>query len=261
MLERVYDTLKGIIYNEMPKDLKGRAIVFDRPITGWYFGDRDIKNTNLSVTFKGGSSNLKDIALGLQELSYSIAIEVDAGADNAEISERLVQETVRLILAIMRKHRRIWVVELCPICTKLILAPNHFILEHNDVFGPYVTTAVSEYNTLWNQTHPNTISPPTLPDSAKATEAFYRVYEDVRNNVNVTNLTTKSKNNILRMQADLLEPIRLLYDVVCNDIKFSDDATGKAFQKGGSVSISAKELIKQQFFGPDNVPTNALKFI
>jgi hypothetical protein len=52
-----------------------------------------------------------------------------------------------------------------------------------------------------------------------------------------------------------------LYDVLCNDNTFSDDATGRALQKGGSVAITAKELIKQQYYGPDNVTTQAVKFI
>lgn len=261
MLERVYDTIKGIIYEEMPKDINKKVIVYDRPITGWYIGERDVKNTNLSVTFKGGRSSLKDIGLGLQELTHNITIEVDAGSDNIEYSERLVQETVRLILAIMRRHRRIWVVELCPFCSKFTLSPEHFILEHNDFVGPYVETVISDYENLWYQTHPYNFPPNELPGSAKATEAFLRLYEDVRNDVEVPGLIPRLKRNIKTMQKDYIEPIRILYDVLCNDNTFSDDATGRALQKGGSVAITAKELIKQQYYGPDNVTTQAVKFI
>jgi hypothetical protein len=260
MLERIYDTFRGIIYNEMPKDYNGQAIVFDRPITAWYFGERDVKNTNLSVTFRGGTGTLKDIALGLQEFSYNIKLDINAGADNPEISERLIQETVRLITAIMRKHRRVWIVDICPICQKFTLSPEHFILEHNDVLSTYVTAVVADYNALWTETHPATISPATLPNSAKATEAFLRMFEDVRNDVTVPNLTTTARKNIKRMQSDFVEPIRILYDVSCYSETFSDDATGRALQKGGSVDITAKELVKQYAYGPDNVSTSALKF-
>lgn len=260
MLERVYDTLKAIIYNEMPKDINGKSIVFDRPVTGWYFGERDIKNTNLSFTFKGGQSNLKDIALGLQEITYTINIEVDAGADNIEISERLVQESVRILLAIMRKHRRIWVCELCPICEKLILSPEHYLTTHQDILNSYAEQVVLDYEALWYQTHPSTLAPATLPQSAKATESFLRMYDDVKNNVSVANLNTRSLNNIRRMQTDFVEPIRILYDVISGDNRFSDDATSRALQKGGGITITAKELLKIQTYGPDNVPTNALKF-
>lgn len=260
MLERVYDTLKGIIYNEMPKDINGKVIVFDRPVTGWYFGERDIKNTNLSFTFKGGQSNLKDIALGLQEISYTVNIEVDAGADNIEISERLIQESVRLLLSIMRKHRRIWVVELCPFCEKLILTPEHFLIDHTDVLNSYANQVVLDYEDLWYQTHPATIAPATLPQSAKATESFLRMYDDIKNNLTVPNIAPRALSNIKRMQSDYVEPIRILYDVISGDNRFSDDATGRALQKGGGITISAKELLKQQFYGPDNVPTGAIKF-
>jgi hypothetical protein len=261
MLERVYDTIRAILYDEMPKDYNGKIVIYDRPITGWYIGERDIKNTNLSVTFKGGQSNLKDIGLGLQELSYSIKIEVDAGADNIEYSERLVQETVRMILAVMRKHRRIWVVEICPICGKFVLTPEHFILEHNDILSTYVSGVVADYEALWYRTHPASIAPATLPNSSKGTEAFLRMYEDVRQGNIVANLPSQAEKNILRMQSDFIEPVRILYDVICSDNQFSDDATGRALQKGGGVSITAKELIKQQYYGPDNVNTSAVKFI
>lgn len=260
MLERVYDTLKAIIYHEMPKDINGKAIIFDRPVTGWFFGERDIKNSNLSFTFKGGQSNLKDIALGMQEISYTINVDVDAGTDNIEISERLIQESVRILLSIMRKHRRIWVVEICPICEKFILSPEHFLITHGDILDTYANQVVVDYENLWYQTHPLSIAPPVLPQSAKATESFLRMFDDVRNNITVSGLPNKALKNIQRMQTDFVEPIRILYDVISNDNRFSDDATGRALQKGGGITITAKELLKQQFYGPDNVPTGALKY-
>jgi hypothetical protein len=51
-----------------------------------------------------------------------------------------------------------------------------------------------------------------------------------------------------------------LYDVSCNEGTFSDDATGRALMKGGNITITAKELVKQTQFGPDNVPTNAINY-
>jgi hypothetical protein len=260
MLERIYDTLRAILYHELPQNNNGSTVIYDRPITGWYIGERDVKNTNLSVTFKGGSSNLKDIALGTQEFTHNIVIDIDAGADNIDISERLVQETTRLFISVLRRHRRIWVVEICPICEKFTISPEHFTIVHNNILSTYVTGVVNDYNSLWAEVHPASIAPATLTDSAKATEAFLRMYEDVRNNVAVASLTDAAEKNIKRMQSDYLEPIRILYDVVYNDVKSSDDATGRALQKGGSISITAKELVKQQFYGPDNVPTTAIRY-
>lgn len=267
MLDRIYDTIRGILYYEMPQDYNGKVIVYDRPITAWYIGERDVKNTNLSVTFKGGRSNIKDIALGMQEFTHNITVEIDAGADNIEISERLVQEATRLMLTVLRKHRRMWVVEVCPICEKFALSPEHFIIDHgnpanagDDILSTYATDVQADYDALWAETHPATIASPTLPNSALATESFLRMFEDVRNSVNVPNLSSKALKNIQRMQTDLVEPIRILYDVTCNEGTFSDDSTGKALMKGGNISITAKELVKQTQFGPDNVPTTAIKY-
>lgn len=260
MLERIYDTLRAILYHELPQDKDGNTIIYDRRITGWYIGERDIKNTNLSVTFKGGSSSLKDIALGYQEFTHNINIEIDAGADNIDISERLVQEATRIFISVLRRHRRIWIVEICPICEKFTISPEHFTIAHNNILSTYVAGVISDYNSLWAEVHPASITPASLTDAAKATEAFLRMYEDVRNNVAVPNLPNSAKKNILRMQADYLEPIRILYDVVYNDVKSSDDAVGRALQKSGNITITAKELVKQQYYGPDNVPTNAIRY-
>ena len=93
-----------------------------------------------------------------------------------------------------------------------------------------------------------------------ATESFLRMFEDVRNSEEVTNLSTTARKNIQRMQTDFVEPIRILYDVSCNEGTFSDDATGRALMKGGNITITAKELVKQTQFGPDNVPTNAINY-
>ena len=258
MLDRIYDTLRGILFYEMPQDNNGKVIIYDRPITAWYVGERDVKNTNLSVTFKGGKSNIKDIALGMQEFTHSINVEIDAGADNIDLSERLVQEATRLILTVLRKHRRIWVVEYCPICTKFTLSPEHFLLDHAAILEPYRANVVSEFETLWEETHPASIPPPTLPNSGLSNESFLRMYEAVRAGDVVAGLPTAAKKNILRMQSDFVDPVRMLYDVNANDTTPSDDGLGKQLTKVGTITLLAKELIRQTDYGPDNVPTSAI---
>ena len=259
MLERVYDTLIAILYHELPKDGTGKVLIYDRPVTAWYVGERDIKNNNLSVTLKGSNLQIKDVGLGLQEFTHSITIEINAGADNINLTERLVQETSRLFLAVLRKHRRIWVVDYCPICTKFTLSPEHFIEDHNDILSTYVDGVVADYNALWAETHPSYITPAELPRSAKATEAFLRMYEDVRNNVTVVGLSTAAQKNIKKMQADFVEPIRILYDCISNSAKSSDDAVGQALFRNSVVEFQAKELVKQDSYGPDNVPITAIR--
>lgn len=257
MLERVYDTLRGILFYELPKNAKGEAVIFDRPVSGFYIGEAAVRPNAIAVIFKGASSPLKDISFGLQEFEHNVSIEVNVGADNLETTERVTQEATRIILSILRKHRRIWVVDICPICEKFTLSPAHFVADHNDVLSPYVSNVTSEFNNLWFETHPSNLSPPALPDSGKSAEAFIRMYNDVGAGISITSLPLKAKNNILRMQADNVEPVRMLYDVLCNDNKSSDDATNKQLFRSGNITITAKELVRQIYFGPDNVPTTA----
>lgn len=257
MLERVYDTVRGILYHELPKNAKNEIVIFDRPVTGFYVGEQGVKPNGISLTFKGSSSPLKDIAFGLQEFEHSLSIDISVGADSIETTERVTQEATRLVLSVLRKHRRMWVVEKCPICSKFALTPQHFTIDHNDILSSYATTVTNEFNNLWSDTHDPSISAPSLPSSGLAAEAFIRMYNDVGAGVTVTNLASSARNNILRMRADNVEPVRMLYDVICNDIKGSDDATNRQLFRSGTITIRAKELVRQLYYGPDNVPTTA----
>jgi len=257
MLEKVYDTLRGILYHELPKNSKNQLVIFDRPVTGFYIGEQAVKPNGISFTFKGSSSPLKDIAFGLQEFEHSVTIDISVGADNIETTERVTQEATRLVLSVLRKHRRMWVVDTCPLCSKFTLNPQHFTVDHNDILSSYTTTVTTEFNNLWSDTHDPDISAPSLPASGLAAEAFIRMYNDVGAGVTVTNLSTTARNNILRMRADNVEPVRMLYDVLCNDIKASDDATNRQLFRNGTITLRAKELVRQLYFGPDNVPTTA----
>ena len=96
-----------------------------------------------------------------------------------------------------------------------------------------------------------------MPASGLATEAFYRVYEAVGAGISVTYLPSTARTNILAMRRDFVDPIRLIYDVTCSDTKPSDDGRGQQLLKNGQITLSAKELVKQTIYGPDNVPTTA----
>jgi hypothetical protein len=257
MLERVYDTIQGILFHEFPKNNNGQAVVYDRPVTGFYIGDVGVKPNALSIAIKGGSSSLKDIALGLQEYEHNLTVEINAGGDNIALAERITQEATRIILSILRKHRRMWVVELCPICGKSSLTPQHFTIDHSSLLSSYVSTVNSEFSTLWQQTHPSSIAVPTIQPSNLAAEAFLRLYNDVGTGTTVSGLSSSQLSNIQRMISDNIEPVRFLYDVICNDNKPSDDATNKQLYRSGTVTVTAKELVKQTQYGPDNVPTTA----
>lgn len=258
MLERVYDTLQGILYYEMPKDYDGNVVIYDRTVRNWFLGDREVRPSNLSIILSGSSSPLKDIALGLQEFNHKVTITVEAGGDNANVAERLIQEGSRLVVQSLRKHRRIWVVDYCPICTKFTLSPEHFLIDHASLLEPYRSAVVSEFETLWQETHPDSIPPPTLTNSGLSNEAFLRMYEVVRAGDAVAGLSSSARKNIVRMQSDFVDPVRMLYDVNVNDATPSDDGLGKQLTKVGTVTLNAKELIRQIDYGPDNVPTTAI---
>ncbi len=98
---------------------------------------------------------------------------------------------------------------------------------------------------------------PTLNDGGVAAAAFLKLYEDVRNNVTVAGLSTEIKNRILLYQANKVRPVRLLYNVNLGDIKPSDGGMETQLLHGAEFSLVAKELIQQEYYGPNNVPTDA----
>jgi len=49
----------------------------------------------------------------------------------------------------------------------------------------------------------------------------------------------------------------MLYDCVVSDNKPSDDGRGQALLKTGQITFTAKEVVKQTIYGPDNVPSTA----
>lgn len=257
MLEKVFDTIQGILYNELPKNSAGKAVVYDRPIERWFIGQRQIKPSNISVTIYGNSSPLNDISFGFQEFEHTIVIEVDAGADNIDSSERLIQEASRLMMQTLRRHRKMWVLEICPFCEKFALSPQHYTIAHNSILSSYVTAATNDFSAKWALTHPASITAPSLPASGLATEAVYRLFEDIKNGVVVAGLPDSVKRKFLRMSADFVEPIRILYDVKTKDNDFSDNSDGKQLFKSGKITIQAKEIVRIEDYGPDNVPTTA----
>ena len=97
-----------------------------------------------------------------------------------------------------------------------------------------------------------------MPDSGLAADAYIRLYEAVRNNDVVANLSTEGKNNILQMQKDLINPLRLLYGIKTTDVKPSDDGRGQQLLRQGQFTLSAKEIIKVVNLGPDDVPIEAV---
>ena len=127
MVEKIYDTIRGILYDQFPKDYTGTPAVYDRQIEDWFFGDRKIISSPLCVILRGTQANIKDIGYGLREIEYSIGISICSSNDDQETSERVVQEAARIAHSILKTHRSMWICDLCPFCGKFPLSPIHYI--------------------------------------------------------------------------------------------------------------------------------------
>jgi len=97
MVEKIYDTIKAILYTDFPKNSQGYPEIYDRVIEQWFFGDRQILPSPLGVVLRNTSSNLKDIGFGLREIEYTIGVTIYSSNDDKETSERVVLEAARVV--------------------------------------------------------------------------------------------------------------------------------------------------------------------
>ena len=127
MVEKIYDTIRAIIYSEFPKNKLDKPFVYDRTIDNWFFGDVKLLPSPLGVIMKGASSNVKDIGFGLRQIDYSINVQFYSSNDDQETTERVLQEASRIAHSILKNHRTMWICDLCPFCGKLPLSPIHYV--------------------------------------------------------------------------------------------------------------------------------------
>lgn len=262
MIEHIYDALAASLYYDWPKNADGKPVVYNRVVKIWNQGDRDIKAVSVpSITFQGESSDPEEIASGLWEITHNINIEVQNQGTDPKSSERDTNEASRLLFEFLKDRRRMWVLTVCPICFKSIMSPGHYLDEHGDIFGDYATAAVTQFETDWTATHDSNVPIPygQLTLSGVSTEAFYRVYEAVRNQQAVTNLPDKAKKAIEVALATRMRPIRLLSQAKLSGTS-SEGSKGKELLASGKWKWTAKENIFQAAYGPDdNTPTTAWK--
>lgn len=127
MIEKIYDTIKGVLYTDFPKNDRGVPAIYDREIKEWFFGDRQILPSPLGVVLRGTTSSIKDIGFGLIEIEYSIGLTFYSSNDDKETSERVIQETARVAQTVLKNHRSLWICELCPFCGSFPLSPIHYV--------------------------------------------------------------------------------------------------------------------------------------
>lgn len=254
MVEEIYDTLQALIFLGLPKPDGVRPHIYDTPINGWYYGEREVIVGTPAITLQAGSIDIKDLSMGAREVEYKITVSLHTGKDDTNITERNVVEMVRLLESVMRQHRVIWVCTKCPFDGGVIVTPEHYTAEHTALLAPYVTAVTNDFIARWEETHA-VGSAPALEPAGVALEAFLRLYEDVRQGNPVAGLSTEYKDILLQYQRDLVDPVRLLYEVTTSVPKVSDGGTGQKFLHGAEFTISAKEVQLQTAYGPNNVPT------
>jgi hypothetical protein len=255
MQQSIYETFQAILFSEMPKNSQGNVIVFDREIKGWNIGDRKLKPAVPSISIYGSSLSKKEIASLTYEIEHTVSIKLETGNDSQLVSSVVLQEFERLVYEIFNGKRQIWVMTQCPFCLKKTLSPEHFIIEHNNIFASYVSTANTNASSIWSETHADAM--PSLPQSRLAVMAFDLIYERILNNKSVNGLTAEQKRNFDFLISNKMKPIRLLYDVKITDIKPTDNAIDKQTFHTGEISIHGMELSKIPSVGPDNVSTEA----
>jgi hypothetical protein len=255
MQQHIYETFQAILFNEMPKNTAGNVVIFDREIKGWNLGDRKLKPALPAISIFGSNFTKKEITSLTYEIEHVISIKLEVAQDDQTITAALLQEFERLIHEIFSSHRQIWVMTQCPFCLKKFLSPEHFLIEHPDVFNPYVATAVTNAESIWNETH--TSSMPTLNNARKATMAFDLIYDDIKSNRPVNFLTADQKRNLDFVVSTKMKPIRLLYDVKISDIKPTDNGIDKQTFHIGEISVHANEITRVKSSGPNNVSTEA----
>jgi hypothetical protein len=140
MVERIYDTIKGILWTEFPKNHEGIPQIYDRTVKEWMFGDRKILPTDLGIILRGTQSDINDIGYGLREITYTIKLTIYSSADDTETSERVIQEAARIAHTALKKHRTMWICELCPFCGLYPLSPIHYI-DNGVITDVGITTA------------------------------------------------------------------------------------------------------------------------
>jgi len=164
MTERIYDALRGILYVQFPQNSLNQALIYDRPIKNWFVGTRTIVPNDISILIHGNSVSEEDYSFGYRKLTYNFDIVLYLMGEDPEIVTRYSTEGARIIRNILTQHKRIWVMDLCPICNKLPTNPVHFFSDatHTAIFGSYgdqtgpygpAGTAYNAFLTNWQETH------------------------------------------------------------------------------------------------------------
>ena len=170
MIERVYDALKGILFVQFPQNSLGQALIYDRPIKNFFIGTRSVVPNDISIIIHSNSISEEDYAFGYRKVQYNFDVVLYCMGDDVESVTRYSTEGARIIRNILTQHKRIWIMDLCPICNRLPTNPVHFFSDstHTNIFGSYgdnsgpygpAATAYNQFLLNWYETHKSTSAP------------------------------------------------------------------------------------------------------
>ena len=170
MTERIYDVIRAILYLQFPKNSQQIPVIYDRPVKNWYIGERSVVPDDITVMITASNITETDAFWGYRNLDYDIMVKLYAVGDDHDTTLRIATEGARIIRNILVNHRRIWVMDLCPICTNLPTSPAHFFVDsiHQSVFGVYGSEygptgpagdVYNAFRTNWWKTHPTLYTP------------------------------------------------------------------------------------------------------
>lgn len=285
MLEHLYDTILGIVYTDMPKkqfgDNKIAPYVYDRPVDGWYFGEKSLhpQSDVPIISVSGGRVNTSIQAFRTRTDEYNIKVKIYGQSKTKESSLRYALEFVRTAHEILKKHKFIWVCTFCPFTEKKVLSPEYY-LNHPDislVMQPYIAEATDKWQALWEDVNPGESAPPLHNRAGLASVALQLFWDDISkyhqahgswdlipasssvkqalsNLPNTYNLKSVY-DRIASMIVTFKKPVVLLYNSMVDQYG-PDDNEGKeqAVLYSYSFDLKMKELYKEIEFGPDNVP-------
>ena len=274
-MERILKTMTEILRAEFPKDPADVPCVLDRPIYGWFHGDRQIISDNElpAIVLDGNNTTMNWSAFHALERTWNFSILCYVRADDADDTTTLLNEMTRVAIQTIRKHSRVWVFEQCLFDLDGFHSPTHLFL-HASQLGPLASAAKLDWLTKWNLTHrPQGSDPvpsaPLLGDEEAYVTAYLQYYNssaamslngtfayyDATGDVHYT----KPSDVYTQYNRDNVNPVRLLSFVKVEDVQygFVPKRNGQ-FLRASEIKVSAREIDPVHEFGPNNVsdPTN-----
>jgi hypothetical protein len=127
------------------------------------------------------------------------------------------------------------------------------------VFDSYITTVVNNVNSFWAETHSSSTTPyyDWVGIAYQAVQMFMSDWEAGFKPGNIISNTVwnGNLNSAVSNKADLM---RLLQDVKISSITPSDDGVETAFLHTAEFTLTGKEIISVDQFGPNNVDVDAV---